>query len=174
MEVFSLLIGPFHNRRQFSVSRVHSSIFCGHCCVWGAGKAPSAYPHPHWRVFVLTPEWRLVLLDSWCCGCCGQPPHPCAPPRTNRNGFFQANLSLSPRRWRQPKCESRGGRRKASSTACHCSAAAAAALEPHQEDLSIPFLWDFREFPVWTIVFAEVNCFLGCVSECVYCECFSL
>lgn len=31
-----------------------------------------------------------------------------------------------------------GGRRKASSTACHCSAAAA-ALEPHQEDLSSPF-----------------------------------
>lgn len=98
--------------------------------------------------------WKDAIFCCCCCccrcGCCGQPlcistprlpPHPPAssPPRTNGNGFFQANLSLSPRRWRQPKCESRGGRRKASSTACHCSAAAA-ALEPHQEDLTIPFL----------------------------------
>lgn len=88
--------------------------------------------------------------------------HHAPTPRTNRNGLFQANLSLSQRRWRQPKCESRGGgRRKASSTACHCSAAAAAALEPHREDLSIRFLWYFYKHAGRTVAFAKVNGSLG-------------
>lgn len=65
-------------------------------------------------------RWNGAWCCCWCCcGCCGQPlcipapPLPSPPlPRTNRNGFFQANLSLSPRRWRQPKCESRGGEKE--------------------------------------------------------------
>lgn len=78
-------------------------------CVTGADEAS----HCRRRAVFLTLEWRLMLLDRCCCCCCscGQPLHPCAPPPppTQRNGFFQANLSLSPRRWRQPKCESGGG-----------------------------------------------------------------
>lgn len=81
-------------------------------CSPGADKA-SAYFHPHRRPFVLTLEWRLMLLGRCCCccSCCGRPlciPTPRSPPWTNRSGFFQANLSLSQRRWRQPKCVSRG------------------------------------------------------------------
>lgn len=47
--------------------------------------------------------WRLLRTAPLCI-----PASRSAPPCTERNGSFQANLSLSQRRWRQPKCESRG------------------------------------------------------------------
>lgn len=65
---------------------------------------------------VSTGEWRFILLNrccsNSCCSCCEHPlciPAPPIPPRRDGNGFFQANLSLSQRWWRQPKCESGGG-----------------------------------------------------------------
>lgn len=107
--------------------------------------------HNHRRPSVLTLEWRSVLLD----GCCLRlrllwtaslhpqlgALHPCGPSgmvRSRRTCHCHSggdgSRSVSAEGWR----EAEGGRqrRKASSTACHCSAAAA---EPHREHLPSPF-----------------------------------
>ncbi len=103
-------------------------------------------------------------------------PRPFAPlrspplPRTNRNGFFQANLSLSPRRWRQPKCESRGG----GEGRLHPLPAIAVRrllLWSHTRK-TFPVLLRkiFHKHAARTVAFAKVNGFLDLSVSTLFCE----
>ncbi|MED6292559.1 hypothetical protein CHARACLAT_001578 [Characodon lateralis] len=84
--------------------------------------------------FALTLEWRFFPAAADIL-----PPPPCIPPSLPRE---QTGMVSSRRvhhchlggEGSRSAGAKRGWKRKASSTACHCSAAAAAALEPHQGD----------------------------------------
>lgn len=100
--------------------------------------------------------------------------HPCSPPLLPRGqtGMVSSRRTCHCHRGgdgsRSVRAE--GGRRKASSTACHCSAAAA-ALEPHQEDLSILYLCNFTSTPWGPLRLWRWTGFLNyqcCLWECCF------
>lgn len=110
------------------------------------------------------PADSLLLQLLWAAS-----PHPCSPlsaspphpPPGKRNGFFHANLSLSQQRWRQPKCESRGGRRKAPSLPA--IAVRRLLLLWSHSGKTFPFIVGniFHEDPARTTAVVKVNGFLG-------------
>lgn len=105
-----------------------------------------------------------------CCSCCGQPlcsasllSSSSSPPADKPEWFLPGEPVTVAAAEQGAEVWAQGGG-QASSTACHCSAAAAASLEPHQRD-PFPFMWDFNKHAERTIAFTKVNGYLDFFSS---------
>lgn len=148
-------------------SRVHSTADSEHRSLRSSGVFPHRCP--------LLSGWNGAWWSCWLAAAAAAsvsslsaslfpalyllPPNP--PPPGKRNGFFHANLSLSQQRWRQPKCESRGGRRKAPSLPA--IAVRRLLLLWSHSGKTFPFIVGniFHEDPARTTAVVKVNGFLG-------------